>query len=213
MASGFRNWNRIVVDTAAEPGKSNPESAPATVTVTERLTLPPAPLQPSVKVLVTVSGLDVSLPEVALVPDQAPEALHEVTLVEDHVSVEVPPLATDVGVAARDSVGAGGVTVTVDDALAVPPDPEHARANVLVLVNAGVDWLPAVGFAPDQAPEAEQEVAFVEDQVRTEDPPLTTDVGVAVSDTLGTAAGGGAPDTVTVVDAFALPPEPVQVRR
>jgi len=99
------------------------------------------------------------------------------------------------------------VTVTVTDALAVPPDPVQARANVLVLVNAPVDWLPEVALAPDQAPEAVQEVASVEDQVSVEDPPLAIDVGFAASDTVGT---GG--NTVTVADALALPPEPVQVR-
>ena len=71
-----------------------------------------------------------------------------------------------------------------------------------------IDWLPPeVALSPDQAPEAAQDVAFVEDQVSVEDPPFATDCGVAVSDTVG--AGG---NTVTVADALALPPEPVQVR-
>ena len=34
-------------------------------------------------------------------------------MVEDQVRVEAPPLATDVGFAVRDTVGTGGVTVTV----------------------------------------------------------------------------------------------------
>ena len=69
-------------------------------------------------------------------------------------------------------------------------------------------WLPPeVALSPNQAPEAVQESAFVEDQVSVEDPPFATDCGVAVSDTVG--AGG---NTVTVADALALPPEPVQVR-
>ena len=111
-------------------------------------------------------------------------------------------------------MGDGGVplTVTVADALAVPPDPVQARLNVLVLVSAPVDWLPEVALLPDQAPEAVQEVAFVEDQVRVDDPPLVTDVGFAASDTVGTGGGGGVPDTVTVADALALPFEPVQLR-
>ena len=62
-------------------------------------------------------------------------------------------------------------------------------------------------MAPDQPPDAVQEVAFVEDQVSVEDAPFAIDVGFAVSDTVGP---GGA--TVTVADALALPPEPVQVR-
>ncbi len=46
-------------------------------------------------------------PLVALVPLQPPEAVHEVALVELHVTVDVPPLATDVGFAARVTVAAG----------------------------------------------------------------------------------------------------------
>jgi hypothetical protein len=105
-------------------------------------------------------------------------------------------------------VAVGGDTVTVADALAGPPAPVQVRVNVLLLVNAPVDSLPEVGLAPDQAPEAVQEVASVEDQVSIEDPLYATDVGFAVSDTVGT--GGG--DTVTAADALALTPEPVQVR-
>ena len=79
-------------------------------------------------------------------------------------------------------------------------------------VSAPVDWLPEVALAPDQPPEAVQEVAFVEDQVSVEDPPLATDAGSAASDTVGTGGGGGVSGTVTVTDALALPTEPVQVR-
>ena len=74
-------------------------------------------------------------------------------------------------------------------------------------VRAPVDSLPEVALGPDQAPEAVQEVAFVEDQVSVEDAPFAIDVGFAASDTVGT---GGA--TVTNADALALPPAPVQVR-
>jgi len=102
--------------------------------------------------------------------------------------------------------------VTVADALPVPPDPVQARANVLERVNAPLDWLPEIALLPVHAPEATQEVASVDDQVSVEDPPLATDVGFAASDTVGTGGGGGVPDTVTVADALALPPEPVQVR-
>ena len=68
---------------------------------------------------------------------------------------------------------------------------------MLVFVKAPVDWLPEVVLAPDQAPDAVQEVAFVEDQVSVEDAPLATDVGFATRDTVGT---GGVPATVTVAD-------------
>ena len=66
------------------------------------------------------------LPEVALLPDHAPEAVQEVALVDDQVSVEDPPLAIDAGFAVSDTVGAGN-TVTVTDALALPPDPVQVR--------------------------------------------------------------------------------------
>ena len=70
-----------------------------------------------------------------------------------------------------------------------------------------VDSLPEGALVPDQPPKAVQ-VAFVEDQVSVEDPLYATDVGFATSDTVG--VGGG--DTVTVADALALPPGPLQVR-
>ena len=75
-----------------------------------------------------VSELKVWLPpEVALSPNQAPEAVQELAFVEDQVSVEDPPLATDAGLAASDTVGAGGNTVTVTVALALPPEPLQVR--------------------------------------------------------------------------------------
>ena len=75
-------------------------------------------------------------------------------------------------------------------------------------VSAPVDSLPEVALGPTpHAPEEVQDVAFVEDQVSIENPPLVTDVGFAASDTVG--AGG---NTVTVTVALALPPELVQVR-
>ena len=63
-----------------------------------------------------------SFPDVALLPDHAPDAVHESAFVEDQVRVENPPFATEGGLAASDTVGAGGNTVTVADALALPPE-------------------------------------------------------------------------------------------
>ena len=93
--------------------------------------------------------------------------------------------------------------MTVADALAVPPDPVQERLNVLVLVSAAVDSLPPAGgvLAPDQPPEAVQAVAFVEDQVSVEDPPLATDAGFAASDTVCTGGGEG-----STAELSALPP-------
>ena len=80
-------------------------------------------------------------------------------------------------------------------------------------VSGPIGWLPESAVVlPDQAPEAVQELAYVEDQVSVEDPPFATDGGFAVSDTVGVGGGGGVSNTVTVAVALALPPEPVQVR-
>jgi hypothetical protein len=58
-----------------------------------------------------------------MLPDQAPEAVHEVALAADQVNVELPPLATVLGLAANVTVGAGEVTETVADCVALPPPP------------------------------------------------------------------------------------------
>jgi hypothetical protein len=63
------------------------------------------------------------VPLTALAPDQAPEAVQAVALVETHVKVELLPLATVLGLADSVTVGAGGVTETVTDWVAVPPVP------------------------------------------------------------------------------------------
>jgi hypothetical protein len=64
------------------------------------------------------------VPVSALVPDQAPEAVHEVALLEDHVRVEEPPRLIVLGLATRLTVADGfALTVTVADCAALPPDP------------------------------------------------------------------------------------------
>ena len=66
-------------------------------------------------------------PLAALVPDQAPEAVHEVALEELQVNVELLPLATVLGLAAKVTVGAGEVTDTVADCAELPPLPVQVR--------------------------------------------------------------------------------------
>ena len=69
------------------------------------------------------------MPLTALVPVQAPEAVHEVALVEDQVKVDPLPLVTLVGLALMDTPGGGvAATVTVADWLAVPPAPVQVKA-------------------------------------------------------------------------------------
>ena len=64
-----------------------------------------------------------------MVPDQAPEAVQLVALVEDQVSVEPDPLWIELGLAEIETVGAGvaAVTVTFAEPLALPPAPLQLR--------------------------------------------------------------------------------------
>lgn len=99
-----------------------------TVTVAVFEADPPAPLQVSTKLVVCVSAAVASVPDVALVPLQPPEAVHEVALVDDQFRVALPPCATWAGVAEIVTVGTGGVALTATVAVceAVPPAPVHA---------------------------------------------------------------------------------------
>jgi hypothetical protein len=62
-----------------------------------------------------------------MAPDHAPEALHEVAFVDDQFSVELAPLTMVLGLALRLIVGAGGVTDTVTNCVALPPAPVHVK--------------------------------------------------------------------------------------
>jgi hypothetical protein len=64
-------------------------------------------------------------PLVALPPDHAPEAVQEVALAVDQVKVEPLPPATVLGFAVTVTVGAGEVTVTMADCVALPLAPVH----------------------------------------------------------------------------------------
>ena len=66
-----------------------------------------------------------------------------------------------------------------------------------------------MALVPVQPPEAVQDVAFVLVQLRVEELPLMTVVGVALKVTVGTV---GPEATVTVTDCAAVPPAPVHVR-
>jgi len=66
---------------------------------------------------------------------------------------------------------------------------------------------PEVACAPDHAPDAVHELAFVLDHDSVELPPYAIEVGLADSDTVG----AGAEPTVTVALALADPPAPVHV--
>jgi hypothetical protein len=61
-------------------------------------------------------------PLTGLLPDQPPEAVHEVACVAAHVSVELLPLITELGLALRLMTGADFFTDTAADCVAVPPE-------------------------------------------------------------------------------------------
>ena len=135
---------------------------------------------------------------------QPPLAVHELALLEDHVNVELPPPAMLVGLALTVTTGVA-TTVTVAEPLPDPPVPVQVIANVLVAAIELTSWLPLVAVLEVQPPVAAHEVAVVDDHVRLEEPPLAMLVGLALTVTVG----GGM--TVTVADAFADPPTPLQV--
>jgi hypothetical protein len=145
-------------------------------------------------------------PLAAKVPDQPPEAVQAVALVEDQVSVELPPLATLVGLALSETVG-GAVTETVADCAAEPPAPVHVSVYLVVAVSAAVLWEPLVSFEPIQPPDAVQAVALLDDQTKDAALPRVIELGLALKLTVGAGAL-----TETVADCAALPPVPVQVR-
>jgi hypothetical protein len=96
----------------SRPPPPPPLDGGAIVTVTDWFALPPVPLQVSVKVLLLVSAEFAWLPDVALPPDHAPEALQPVALVLVQLSVVVVLLGTLAGFAVSVTVGAGGVGLT-----------------------------------------------------------------------------------------------------
>lgn len=102
---------------------------PLTVTTAESAAVPPAPVQLSVKVEVALRDTLVSLPDVGLVPVQAPDATQAVAFVDDQVSCAEPGPTSELGVTSSVTVGAAGCapTVTFTVSLTVPPAPVQAN--------------------------------------------------------------------------------------
>jgi len=75
---------------------------------------------------------------VSFEPVQPPEAVHDVALVELQVSVELAPLAIDVGFADSVAVGTGAMVTVADATVLVPPAPVHVNEYVVLAVNAPV---------------------------------------------------------------------------
>lgn len=92
----------------------------ATVTVADWFAEPPDPVHVKVNVVFAVRFPVLCEPEVALAPDQPPNALHEVAFVEFQISVAAPPEEMEVGLAAMLTVGTGGgVTLPLEVSLNV----------------------------------------------------------------------------------------------
>ena len=129
-------------------------------------------------------------PDVALVPDQAPEAVQLLALVEDQVRVLDPPLATLAGLAPRVTVGAGvaAVIATVTVFVAVRRRLLQLRVKLLELVSAPVVYDPEVPFDPDQAPLARHVSAHVDPQLSVLWEPDGILDGLALSVTVGVHA-------------------------
>jgi hypothetical protein len=69
------------------------------------------------------------VPLIATDPLHPPDATQDVASVDDHVSVELPPVVTTVGFAVRVTVGTTGAATTLIVTLvcAWPPCPEQLR--------------------------------------------------------------------------------------
>ena len=74
----------------------------------------------------TAEIVTVSDPDVALAPDQAPEAEQEEALDDDQVNVDSLPISTVVGFAEKLTLGAGAVGVVGVDPPPPPPPPQEA---------------------------------------------------------------------------------------
>lgn len=161
---------------------------------------PPAPVQVRVyDCIPVVFRVPVEpVPEVALLPLQAPLAVQAVALVLLQVNVALPPVVILDGDAVRVTVGAGvvgvvAVTDTAADCVTEPPVPIQVILNVCVpvVLSAPEACEPLVLFVPLQAPLAVQLVALVAAQVRVALPPAVTLDGEAERVRVGAGVVGG----------------------
>jgi hypothetical protein len=174
-----------------------------TVIVTDCCAEPPGPVHDSENVVVTLSApvdrepatfdctpVHCAFTGVAL-------AVQDAAFWTVQFRVELPPVATVINVALNWIAGSGSVTVTTALAFAVPPGPVQDSVNVVLALSAADTSLPLVALVPVQPPLAVQVVAFVDDHARLVDEPVVTEIGIAVSVTVGTTGA------VTVTEAIA----------
>jgi hypothetical protein len=108
---------------AAQDSVAFPPAAVVTVTVADCEAEPPAPLQVIVNFVVAARDGVVFEPLVGSLPVQPPEAVQEVALAVDQVSVDAVPLLTVLGLAASVTAGAAWAIETLADWVALPPVP------------------------------------------------------------------------------------------
>src|SRR5438105_856240 len=106
----------------------------------------------------------------------------EVAFAVDQLSMDAWPAVIDAGIAVNERIlGAGtGLTVTVTGLVAVPPGPVAVSVYIYVIPgDTETETLPGTVSA---VPLMETEVAFVVDQLSTDDWPVVIDAGVAVNE-------------------------------
>ena len=89
------------------------------------------------------------------------------------------------GLAEKESVGNGVVTVTLIESLAVPPGPLQDRLKLLFVVNALIVREPDVALLPDQPPDAVQSLACLLVQLIVVEPFIGTVAGLADNEIVG----------------------------
>lgn len=113
----------------------------STVTVADWAALPPGPVQVRVKVDVVARAPVPAEPLVARAPVHAPLAVQDVSLVADHVNVDEPPAASEVGDALRLTVGGGSVPtwrISIAFTQASPAIVVNTRLSVASVVTVNV---------------------------------------------------------------------------
>lgn len=89
------------------------------------------------------------------------------------------------GLAEKESVGNGAVTVTLIESLAVPPGPLQDRLKLLFVVIAPIVREPDVALLPDQPPDAVQSLARLLVQLIVVEPFIGTVAGLADNEIVG----------------------------
>ena len=86
-------------------------------------------------------------------------------------NVVEPFWETEVGVAEKDRVGAGGAaTLTLTESFAVPPVPLQVSIKLLFAINELMVCDPDVALLPDQSPDAVQLVVLLVVQLNVVEP-------------------------------------------